>query len=736
MNLLLTGIALALLFCGAAETTLAAPDSPEIVCTRHLMTICHALKTYQRGHGELPPHLSDLYPRYLADKADLHCPNDASPGRSGFEANGIADPKLPNSYVYQMTTDPRPFGTWWLGPGRDGEKQSFRADRMLQRANFGERVPVVSCYHHGFVLHLTLTGYVYRGSDVWEKDPATIPVMLECMDRDLSAGTSAFRRHWEPRKVEEYAGDWIDAPLSPVALSRLKSVAGRLTAVAKALPTPIQPEAHRLAARFYGAAGQLDKAVAAADTALRLRREDQRARWLLADLRYRASSKRTDPPVDAWLRSEMDRLHIPGASLAVMREGQLMHAVGFGLAEVEKSIPATKDTVYPIASCTKSMTSATIMMLAQEGKLSLDGKITTYLPDLPAAWGDITVWQVVTHTAGIPNFGVDEPENTTPAEHIRKVARLPLDFPPGERSSYSNTGYALLSVLIEKVCGKPFGEVLAERFFQPLRMTTSGIDEPGVVTQQRARGYVWEGGTFRRSIDRVPSCYLGAGGVVSSAPDLVRWFNDILYTDRFMKGSNRPLIQAPIKLKNGGVIPTHLGFRSSLLLGTGVDSHGRAYRAGDGGGRGIPSSSVATYPANKVTVVLLANRDVWVLPALDSLTQRIAAAYVAPPEPIEGGDPKVTQMLKQVLIDFKRGQINPTRIATESLTLSTEARREAAGKFYRSLGLLQSFQLISREDRDEERIYRYRAVFGKTRWIQTFVLTPEGKIAELTAEPE
>jgi D-alanyl-D-alanine carboxypeptidase len=736
MNFLSTGMALALLVCGAAGTAAAAPDNPETVCTQHLMTISRALKTYQREHGELPPHLSDLYPRYLADKAVLHCPNDASPGRSGFEANGIADPKLPNSYLYQMTTDPRPFGTWWLGPGHDGEKGSFRKDLMLLHANFGDQVPVVSCYHHGFVLQLTLAGYVYRGSDVWANDPPMIRVMLECMDRDLSARGAAFTRHWEPRKVEEYAGDWIDAPLSPVVLSRLKAVADRLTAQAKALPKPVQADAHRLAARFYGAAGQLDKAMAAAGTALRLRDEEERTRWLLADLRYRASRKRTDPPIDAWLKSAMARLHIPGVSLAVMRDGQLVHAAGIGVAEVEKSIPATKDTVYPIASCTKSMTSATILMLAQEGKLSLDEKITTYLPGLPASWSDITVWQVVTHTSGIPNFGVDEPEDTSRAEHIRKVARLPLDFTPGKRYSYSNTGYALLSVLIEKVCGKTFGEVLAERFFRPLGMTASGIDEPGVVITHRARGYIWEGGTFRRSIDRVPSCYLGAGGVVSSAPDLARWYNDILYTDRFIKGSSRPSIQAPTTLKYGSVAPTRLGFYPSLLLGIGVDSHGRTYRSGDGGGRGIPSSSVVSYPAAKVTVVLLANRDVPVLPALDSLTQRIAAAYVAPPEPIEDRDSKVTRRLKQVLLDFGKSQVNPMQIATESLTLSTEAQREAAAKFYRSLGPLQSFHLISREYSDEQRVYRFRGVFGESSWIQTFVLAPNGKITELTMELE
>jgi D-alanyl-D-alanine carboxypeptidase len=734
MNLLMAGIALALLVCGGAGTTAAAPDNPETVCIGHMMTISHALKQYQRDHGELPPHLSDLCPRYLADKAVLHCPNDASPGRSGFEANGIADAKLPNSYLYQMTTDPRPFGTWWLGPGHDGEKASFRKDLMLLRANFGDHVPVVSCYHHRFVLQLTLAGYVYRGSDDWAKDPPMIPVMLECMDRDLSAGTSVFKRHWEPRKVEEYAGDWIDGPISPVTLSRLKAVADRLTAMAKALPTPVQPDAHRLAARFYGAAGQLDKAVAATCRVLRLRSEDERARWLLADLRYRANGRRTDPPIDVWMKGEMARLHIPGVSLAVIRDGQLVYAAGFGVADVEKSIPATRDTVYPIASCTKSMTSATILMLAQEGKLSLDGKITIYLPDLPPSWSDITVWQVVTHTAGIPNFGVDEPENTTPAEHIRKVARLPLDFPPGERWSYSNTGYALLSILIEKVSGKPYGEVLAERFFRPLQMTASGMDTPVPALRRRARGYTWEGGAFRRTIDRVPSCFLGAGGVVSSAPDLARWVNDVLYTDKLLKGSSRQLLLAPVKLKNGSMIQSRFGLRSASLVSA-VDSRGRGYWLTDGGGAGIPSSSVVSYPADRLTVALVANRD-QILPALDSLTRRIAAAYVPLPEPIEGGDPKVTRMLKQVLVDFKRGRVNPTQIATESLTLSTEAQREAAAKFYRSLGPLKSLQLLSQETDGEDRTYRYRAVFGKSAWIQTVVLTPEGKITDMMVELE
>lgn len=141
------------LFCGGPlrPAVAAGPEAAVTTCTGHLLVISRAQDAYRRDHGELPPHLSELYPRYLADKGVLHCPNDASPGRAGFEANGIADPKLPNSYLCQMTTDPRPFGTWWLGPGHNGEKGSFRHDLMLLRANFGDHVPVVSCYHHGTV---------------------------------------------------------------------------------------------------------------------------------------------------------------------------------------------------------------------------------------------------------------------------------------------------------------------------------------------------------------------------------------------------------------------------------------------------------------------------------------------------------------------------------------------------------------------------------------------------------
>ena len=149
---------------------------------------------------------------------------------------------------------------------------------------------------------------------------------------------------------------------------------------------------------------------------------------------------------DAYIQSRMQRRHIPGVSVAIVRDGKVVRAKGYGLANVELSVPATENTVYQLASVTKTFTATAVMMLVEDGKLGLDDKITARLPDLPAAWGEVTVRHLLCHTSGIKSYtSVKDFHKTARKDYSRReildlVAKEPLEFAPGEKWNYSNTG--------------------------------------------------------------------------------------------------------------------------------------------------------------------------------------------------------------------------------------------------------------------------------------------------------
>ena len=206
--------------------------------------------------------------------------------------------------------------------------------------------------------------------------------------------------------------------------------------------------------------------------------------------------------IDDYIQGLMQKRHIPGVSIAVVRDGKVILAKGYGVANVELSVPATERTVYQLASVTKMFTATAIMMLVAEGKLKLDDRITERLSDLPAAWRDVTVRHLLNHTSGIKSYtSVKDFHKTSRKDYDRRellalVTKVPLEFAPGEKWSYCNTGYFLLGMLIEKVSGKEYGEFLDERIFQPLGMTQTRVNDLRAIIPDRARA---TSGTGKRS---------------------------------------------------------------------------------------------------------------------------------------------------------------------------------------------------------------------------------------------
>jgi tetratricopeptide (TPR) repeat protein len=285
-----------LLLALTASPALPAPVAREdaaTVCSRHLLAIGRALAAYQRDHQKLPAHLSDLYPKYVKDRQVFHCPADRSAGTPGYQ--GVApDPKLPVSYLYEMSLDKNPGGVL-LGPGPTGLAVTWREQKIAQRRFYGDRVPVVRCWHHAlsappspgagrepFVLNLTLTGQVYRSVTTWEFDPETAPFVLTAMERDLAAGPEQFRRRWLPDQIAQYFA--FVRQLPPGNRDRLRAAAEKLAAVARTKPGTVDGGLLSAAGSLSRAAGDTDKAIAAYEEVARMPGPRGPLVYLLAEL--------------------------------------------------------------------------------------------------------------------------------------------------------------------------------------------------------------------------------------------------------------------------------------------------------------------------------------------------------------------------------------------------------------------------------------------------------------------
>ena len=246
-------------------------------------------------------------------------------------------------------------------------------------------------------------------------------------------------------------------------------------------------------------------------------------------------------------------------TVLVAEHGKVVYRKGFGLADMEWDIPNQPDTRFRLGSITKQFTSMIILQLVQRGKLKLDGKITDYLPDYPKKTGDrITIHQLLTHTSGIPgytefpSFFRDISRNpSSPAEFVRVFADSALLFEPGARFSYSNSGYFLLGVMIEKVTGKPYEQVLQENILSPVKMNSTGYDHHATILKKRASGYEKDGAGYVNAEYLDMSLPYSAGALYSTVEDLYLW-DRALYTDRLLPEKAKELLFTPYIPAFGG----------------------------------------------------------------------------------------------------------------------------------------------------------------------------------------
>ncbi len=304
--------------------------------------------------------------------------------------------------------------------------------------------------------------------------------------------------------------------------------------------------------------------------------------------------------VDDFVKAEMQKQRISGVSIAVVKEGKIIKVEGYGLANVEHSIPAKPETVYQIGSVSKQLIAAGVLLLMQDGKLSLDDRLSKFLEGTPDTWKDITVRHLLTHTSGIVREapGFDPFKVQADADVIKTAYPLPLRFAPGEKWEYCNVGYFSLAEIIRKVSGKPWAEFLHERIFQPLGMNATRTTTTKEIVPNRADGYVWRDG----KLSNAESFFAlrPSGAYLSTVLDLAKW-DAALYSDQLLKASTRELMWTPVKLNSGATHPYGFGWELDA-----VNGHKRVQHGGS-----LPGfrAAIARYVNDKVTVIVLTNAD-------------------------------------------------------------------------------------------------------------------------------
>jgi D-alanyl-D-alanine carboxypeptidase len=331
--------------------------------------------------------------------------------------------------------------------------------------------------------------------------------------------------------------------------------------------------------------------------------------------------------IDDYIQAIMTQNQIPALSVAVVQEGEPVLVKGYGWANLEHSVPATERTVYEIASVGKTFTATLIMMLVEEGVISLDDAIANYLDNIPPAWQPVTIKHILSHQSGIPSYTDAKSYweitrlDLSKSEILALVTDLPLKFQPGELSAYDNTGYYLLGLMLENMTGQSYGDLLRDRIFTPLGMNATVMNHSRDIVPHRASGYRWLNDKLVNKPYYSPSVTYSAGGQLSSVEDMVKW-EQALYNATVLRQSTLDLMWTshPPNLNNDW---NKLKYVAGL--GWWIINYGdRRVVAHNGSILGF-ASNITRFIDDKITVILFCNLDRVTRP--DAIAKEIAGYY-------------------------------------------------------------------------------------------------------------
>lgn len=433
--------------------------------------------------------------------------------------------------------------------------------------------------------------------------------------------------------------------------------------------------------------------------------------------------------VDAFLAAQMKQPGRVGLSVAIVKDGQVVLAKGYGKRSLANARPVEADTLFAIGSVSKQFTCAAILLLAEEGKLSQRDPVAKYFPHLTRAQ-DITLLDLMNHTSGYPDYYpldfVDRRmlKPIEADELLRQYAGGKLDFEPGSRYSYSNTGYILLGRVVEEVSGESFGAFLSRRIFKPLGMDRTAY-EPASTDPRLALGY----STFALSDPEfiAPEAlgWAGAAGAIYSTPgDLVKW--DLALLDgRVLKPDSFALMTAPRKLTTGKV--TEYGCGLSVR-----NQAGRQVLAHNGAVSGFATYS-AMIPSMRSAVIMTCNLD----GGLDALPGQVLALLLKDPSnvPVVAA-PSAADTAKAVFAQFQRGKVDRKQFAEEFNIYLTAEKLAGAVRRLKPFGTPRAAEVTSRNERGGMEVTMTRLTFKSGILHAQMYRRPDGIIEQFFVSKE
>lgn len=441
--------------------------------------------------------------------------------------------------------------------------------------------------------------------------------------------------------------------------------------------------------------------------------------------------------IDDLVNKTLKEMKVPGASIAIVRDGKILRTGGYGFADVENGVSATPKTVYQIGSVTKQFTSTLIMKLREEGKIDLEKSIREYLPEVPEAWKSVTVRQLLNHTSGIFSY-TSLPEmfetllvqRTDLADIIKRSAAQKPDFAPGESFSYNNTAYFLLGAILEKVSGQSYGDLLKERIFSPLGMSATSVTDWAAIMPHRARGYHLEGGKLVNAPWMDMSWPGAAGNLSSSVEDLAKWM--IAQEGAMLKPESWRMMLEPTK-HGKGTTPYGFGWALSKVNDHPIIEHGG----------GIPGfvSLVRRYPTKGIAIVVLTNSGS--ADATDPIADGIAAHLdpsLKKPEPkpvaaVADPTPELTKRLRGVWESILAEKADKNEFTDQMQQFLFPTRIYEPVKQLKALGDLKEFMLVEAVEEAGLKRRSYRIAFGETKFTLRMAVDREGKIAGIQIAP-
>ena len=433
----------------------------------------------------------------------------------------------------------------------------------------------------------------------------------------------------------------------------------------------------------------------------------------------------TDARVDDFIRGEMERQRIPGVAVGIVQRGAVLKAEGYGYANVEHMVPVGPETIFQSGSLGKQFTAAAVMLQAEAGRLALTDSITKFFPDAPGAWRPITVRHLLTHTSGIPDYAIgtfDYRKDYTEDDLAGFAFRLPLEFPPGSRWNYSNTGYLLLGIIVRKVSGRFYGDVLAEGVFKPLGMTTTRIISEADIVPHRAAGYRLEKGELKNQEWVSPSLNTTADGALYfSLRDLIAWDAGVR-AKKVLAADSWSQVLTPVTLNSGKSFPYGFGWGIEERGGRPLHQHGGAWQGF--------KTHYARFLGDDLSIIVLANlQEAAPSRFVDGIAAILNPALaVAEAKAIEDREPKVTARMLQLVDQARKGALSPADFAYVRAGFFPDAADRYASQL-RAAGAVRKTTLLERTELGDDRVYVYELACDAATYRLRLGLAPDDRIA-------